>query len=119
MEAAQWIAGVIADEDIFSEEALALWTLTAVNTVTWLRGRIALEPFAKTTDFDSYRFVKRLTVGETIQVVLLGKGVTAFDRCSLRYSYGIRVGGLLSRVAARSGALRARMYRAMRKIFNF
>lgn len=108
--ASEWIASEIANTNIFSDEALSLWAKTSLDILTGLKANINLKPFVNTANFDKIRFVKKLTMRETIDVALLGKMTTAFDRGSLHYSFGRAAGKRLERLANLSGRIRRKLF---------
>lgn len=114
MNACEWIASEIAKTNIFSDEALSLWAKTSLDTLTDLKASINLEPFANTANFDNIRFVKKLTVREAIDVTLLGKMTTAFDRGSLHYTFGRKFGNRLDRLSSITGRIRHHLFLRLR-----
>lgn len=114
MNACEWIASEIAKTDVFSNEALSLWAKTSLDTLTDLKASINLEPFANTANFDNISFVKKLTVREAIDVALLGKMTTAFDRGSLHYTFGRKLGNRLDRLSSITGRIRHHFFLRLR-----
>lgn len=114
MTACEWVASEIAKTDIFSDEALSLWAKTSLDVLTDLKAIINLAPFANTANFDNIRFVKKLTLREAIDVTLLGKMTTAFDRGSLHYTFGRKFGNRLDRLSSITGRIRHHLFLRLR-----
>lgn len=112
--ACEWISSEIAKTDVFSDEALLLWAKTSLDILTNLEANINLTPFAHTANFDNMCFVKKLTVREAIDVALLGKMTTAFDRGSLHYTFGRKLGNRLDRLSSLTGRIRHHLFLRLR-----
>ena len=110
MEACQWIAAEISNNDIFSEEALSLWSRTSIDVLTGLKANINLESFANTDDFDTLKFVKKLNIKESVKIALMGKMTTAFDRGSLYYTFGRQMGRRLDKLSSLTGRIRRKLF---------
>lgn len=69
------------------EEDLYAWAEIAVTTIGRLEDKLDLSPLERVGDFDSTVFVRKLSIGEVIRI-LLGGRVTAFDQASLQLTVG-------------------------------
>ena len=100
---------------ITDESLLYIWAKHSIETLSNLAVKVPLRPFVENQDFDGERFCGRLSLKETINLVCLGKHTTTFDKASLCYTYGWRLGPLLWHIHTKTGKLRNRIYLAMQK----
>lgn len=85
---AEWIASEIHKLGISDDNALFLWARTSIEALTNMEERVDLYPLTQCCDFDNQSFTRRLAIMEFIQLVLLGKTITGFDKASLRITCG-------------------------------
>lgn len=88
ISSAKWIGSEIHQLGISNDYALFLWARTSIESLSNLEGCINLYPFTQCCDFDNQSFTRRLTIMEFIQLVLLGKTITGFDKASLQITCG-------------------------------
>ena len=86
------------------------WGKQAVEQMLKLDKSIDIGPLQKASEFDGTSFVRKLTIKELFSIVCLGGRATAFDRGSLRITYGRTLFPLLDKIAHFTGNIRRRLY---------
>ena len=71
---------------------------------------VNLEPFATCSKFDNEPFVRRLSVKELLQLVLMGKHTTAFDKASIKLSLPQILWSLAWKLHKFTGGYRVKLY---------
>lgn len=84
LETAEWIAKEIQKRKLSNNPLLKTWAGQAIHIITQTDTDIDLSPMLSNYDFDKVAFVKRLSFKELIELVVMGKNITAFDKGSIR-----------------------------------
>ena len=84
IEVSRWMATVLRDMKDFDPAALYLYAKNAIDTISQKDIAVDLTPLLALGDFDSWSFVKRLSLNELFSIVCLGGNVTTFDWGSLK-----------------------------------
>ena len=84
VEAAERIAREIQKRKLGNNPLLKVWASQTIRILTQTNTDINLIPMFSNNDFDKVAFVKRLSFKELIELVFMGKHITAFDRGSIR-----------------------------------
>ncbi len=86
------------------------WGKQAVEEILKMNKEVDITPLLKAAEFDNTAFVRKLRIGELLNIVCLGGRATAFDRGSLRITCGKRVFPVIDRIAKFTGNIRRRLY---------
>ena len=86
------------------------WGKQAVEEILKMNKEVDITPLLKAAEFDNTAFVRKLRIGELLNIVCLGGRATAFDRGSLRITCGKRVFPVIDKIAGFTGKLRRRLY---------
>ncbi len=93
-------------------EVLFLWARTSVDYVAHLEGPVDLSPLAGADGIDNKsQLVKKLSVKQLANMLLLGGRPTNFDRGSLAYTLGRRTARLLWPLHTLTARLRGAVYK--------
>ena len=84
VEAAERIAREIQKRKLSNNALLKTWAGQVIHIITQTDTDIDHTPMLSNYDFDKVAFVKRLSLKELIELVVMGKHITAFDRGSMR-----------------------------------
>ncbi len=103
---------------ITDESLLYIWAKRSIEALSNLAVKVPLRPFVENQDFDGERFCGKLSLKETINLVCFGKHTTTFDKASLCFTYGWRLGSWLWRIHTKTGQIRRRLYLAAQKRRN-
>ncbi len=86
------------------------WGKQAVEEILNMNKDVDITPLLKASEFDNTAFVRKLTIKELINIVCLGGRATAFDRGSLRITFGKHIFPCINKIARFTGNIRRKLY---------
>ena len=110
LETTEWIAREIQKRKLNNHPLLKTWAGQAIHIITQTDTDIDLTPMLSNYDFDKVAFVKRLSFKELIELVVMGKHITAFDRGSMRLTLPKVLWKLIWKMHENSSSFRRRVY---------
>ena len=89
--AAVFLAKEIMHTAQYTASTLRAWCEEAAKAAESLKAKdIDITPLCEAEDFDGQKFVKRLSLRELLNIMLLGGRCTAFDKASVRLTVGAK-----------------------------
>ena len=110
IDVSKWMCKEIFSNTVPFKEYFWQWGKQAVEEILKMNKEVDITPLLKATEFDNTAFVRKLRIGELLNIVCLGGRATAFDRGSLRITCGKRVFPVIDKIAGFTGKLRRRLY---------
>lgn len=110
VEAAERIVREIQKRKLSNNPLLKTWAGQAIHILTKTNTDIDLTPMLSNYDFDKVAFVKRLSFKELIELVVMGKHITAFDRGSIQLTLPKAFSKMAWKIHEKTGYVRRRLY---------
>lgn len=110
IDVAKWMCKEIFSNTVPFKEYFWQWGKQAVEEILKMNKEVDITPLLKAAEFDNTAFVRKLRIGELLNIVCLGGRATAFDRGSLRITCGKAIFPTVDRIARFTGNIRRRLY---------
>jgi len=111
VETSVWMTESLADLGFVDTIQMKKWSASALKGLSDLSMNIDFSPMTGVGSFDGQDFVRKMTTGEILRMVLFGEHITVFDLGSISLSMGKKFSCLLWAVHCMSSQLRSLIYK--------
>ena len=110
LEVSEWMSKEIQRSRSTEKTLHKIWAKQAIRILTHTDTDINLTPMLSNYNFDKVAFVKRLSLKELVELVFMGKHITAFDRGSMRLTLPKAFWRIAWKMHEKTGNVRRRLY---------